>query len=101
MIGAALPQRGLIRLRVIVPTLALLEIRQGELPVPGRIPDARLESFPLFIAADVEEELQNGDAAFGEHLLEVVNLSIALLPHLFGDQVMNASDQNILVVGAV
>ena len=49
----------------------------------------------------MQEKFENGDAVLRQHLLEIVDLAIAPVPDLLGNQVMHADDQNILIVRTV
>ena len=65
------------------------------------IVDPRLQALPLLVLADVQEELQNRDAVLGQDPLERVDLLVPLRPDRPGHELVNAHDEDVLVVGAV
>ncbi len=81
--------------------LALFEVGQREFPVSRRILDAGFEALLLLFPADVQEEFENGDAVLRQYLLEVVDLPIAPVPDLLGNQIVHPDYQDILVMRAV
>ena len=63
-----------VGVHVLRPELALVEVGLGELPVLLGVVDAGLEAASLFIARDMEIELEDEDVVVDEHALELVDV---------------------------
>jgi hypothetical protein len=83
------------------PELALAEVALGELPVLFGIVDAGLEAAGLLLIGDVEEELEEDDVVVVKHALELDDVFDMLLELAGGDELVDAGDEDVLVVGAV
>src|SRR5438132_11330440 len=99
--GRAPSDREAIGAHVVLPAGALLDVLRVELPAFVGVFQPADEALPLFLVRDVQAELDHGRAALDELLLEFVDLAVAPLDHRRGREVVNASDQHVLVVGAV
>ena len=88
-------------LGVGVPERALGVVALADLPVAGRIVDALLEAPQLLLGIDVEVELEDVGAVVVQHLLEVVDVLVALRPDRLRHHLVHALHQHVLVVGAV
>ncbi len=60
-----------------------------------------LQALLLFVLIDVQIELQDRRPVLGQHLFEIVDLIVTLLPDLLCDQLMDACDQNLFIVTAI
>ena len=70
----------LVRLHVLLPVLALFDVRFAELPVLlGRI-DAREKALALFLLREVQEEFDDAGAVAVEMTLEAEDRPVALRP---------------------
>ena len=49
----------------------------------------------------MKKELHNGRALVGQHLFKATNVFIATFPDTFGNQIVHAYNENILVVAAI
>src|SRR6185503_21386046 len=83
------------------PPLPVVEIPRAELPVLVRVRESLLETRLLFVARDMEEELQNHDAAGGEHPLELVDVPVSLGPLLLLQLPVHPWHQDVFVMRAV
>jgi hypothetical protein len=100
------------RLLVAVPEPALLHVVRGELPIViGQI-DAPKEAQALLLLGEVQEELDDPEAVFGEVLLPVVDRFVPAFPdmmlaglgrELLADEVLRVhpDNQHLLVVRPV
>src|SRR6266542_4372759 len=73
-------------------------------PIHQRLRDvlfAGEQPLALLLLGDVQEELADDGAAVDQQPLEVVDLLVTLLPDLAGDELVDAHDQDVLVVGPV
>ena len=84
--GGRMTDRVLVGLDELVPQLALLDVVEGELPPLFGIVDAREEALQLLLLGNVEEEFERHGAVAGEVQLEIVDVLVALLPDLAGDE---------------
>ena len=78
--AAGLADRFLVGRHVFRPQLALGDVAQRELPALVRLVDAVEEALALFLARDVEEELEDQRAVAREMLLEGADIVEAVLP---------------------
>ena len=99
--GGAAGERHFVGLHVVVPQRPVLEVGRVELPALLGNLDALGQAFGLLLLGDVEHELQDPGAIVGEHLLEGVDLVIALLDHVSGRIAPHLHHQHVLVVRAV
>jgi hypothetical protein len=86
---------------ILWPELALAEVGGIEFPVLVGVVETGLEAASLLVAGDVEEELEDDDVVIDEEVLELVDVVEALADDFGGNQLMDAGDEHILVVGAV
>ena len=70
------------RLLVVVPALALLDVRGGELPVVVGQVQSPQEPDALLLLGEVEEQLHDPEAVLGQVPLPIVDLAVAPLPHV-------------------
>ncbi|MPM51553.1 hypothetical protein SDC9_98302 [bioreactor metagenome] len=94
-------QQLLIGLLVEIPLLAHLDVAHVELPVLGWVVEPLLQALSLLVLGDVQHELEDDRAVFGQHALEVVDLRIALLLLLVGDPAVDHRHQHVFVLAAV
>ena len=85
----------------VVPAGAVVEIAVAELPSFVGAVDAILEPGPLLVARDVQEHLDDGRALVDQHLLELLDVGVALAPHRLRRQFLHPHHQHVLVVAAV
>ena len=67
----------------------------------GRIIEARLKSFLLFVFVNMQKELQDRGLVLRQIFLELIDLIKAFFPYLGRDQIMDAHNQYVLVMTAV
>src|SRR5439155_2254032 len=79
-------QRLFVRAHVLVPSIALVEVRRRELPVLRRIVQPFEEPAALFLFGDVEEELADERAVPRQVALESVDVLVSIAPQVFGDE---------------
>src|SRR6185503_2389065 len=108
-LGRRVANHVLVRLHVVVPVPALLDVARGELPVLLGLLDATQEALALLLLGDVEEELADDDPIAGEIALEGADVLEAVVPDVLGDELarkvllvqqllVHANDQRLLVV---
>src|SRR5205085_7486817 len=95
-----LRDRVLVRAHVLGPELPFAQVRFAELPRLLRLRQSLFDAAPLFVAAEVEEELDDDRAVIRERLLERVDLREALPPNGRRDGAVNALDEHAFVVAA-
>src|SRR5262245_22816670 len=78
--------RVVVSLDKLVPELALMHVMGGELPSLVGIGDAGEQALQLLFLGNVKEELDRHGAAAGEVQLEIVDVLVALLPDVAGDE---------------
>jgi hypothetical protein len=86
---------------VSVPARPLFEIAEPELPALLRIVEPGLEALALFVAVDVEEELEDRRSFLAEQALEGVDLVVAARPDSLRGDVMDPDDEDVLVVRSI
>ena len=91
----------LVGLHVVIPQAALGHVLLRELPHLVGVLPARLKALLLLVLGDVQVEFQDHRPRVGQQLLEVVDLLVALAPHIFGGQVLHADDEDVLVLRPV
>ena len=89
------------RLLVVVPALAVAPVVRRDLEVLERRLLARVEARELLGLADLQPELADDRAAFGQLLLELVDLVVGALPVGDAAEAFDALDQHAAVPGAV
>src|SRR6266540_3934399 len=99
--GAATVQGLLVGDGVVLPAVAFLPVVGGELVGLLDVLFAGEQPLALLLLGDVQEELADDGAAVDQQPLEVVDLLVTLLPDLAGDELVDAHDQDVLVVGPV
>ena len=98
----AVRQRVLESLDVIVPAIALAVIGRADLPLPRGIVEALLEPRELLLLRDVEEELEDRRLVLDmQQLLEAVDQVVTSPPDRLWNELVDAHDQHVLVVGAI
>jgi hypothetical protein len=100
-LGRAFGQHVFVCRHVVVPEGPFLVVRIADLPLPRRVVEPLLEALELLVFRDVEEELHDRRVVLDQELLEVVDQCISSRPHVLGHEVVNANDEDILVVGAI
>ena len=100
-VGRRLRQRDLVRLLVVVPALALVDVAVLELPLLLRVLQPLFQPGLLLVLGDVQEELADDRAFVDEHAFEVADVVVAPTPLLLRNQVVHANDEHVLVVRAV
>ena len=101
LLGTASGQDFLVSRRVIVPELSFHVIGLADLPLLGRIVEPFLEATQLLLFGDVQVELEDMGVVLDKSLLERVYLVVSAGPDRLRDQVVDADDEHVLVVGAV
>src|ERR1035441_7226220 len=99
--GAALAHHVLVRVGILVPILALLQVGRGEFPVLGLVVDALAETLRLLVLVDVEQKLHDARAVLVQHAFEIVDLGVSLAPYGFRHDVMDAHYQYVLIMRTV
>jgi hypothetical protein len=101
MLAAGGREDVVVGVHVARPELALVNVSVGQLPVFFLVVDAGLEATGLFVARDVEIELEDEDVVVGEKALELVNVFEAAVGNIAGDELVDARREDVLVVRAV
>src|SRR5208337_2974654 len=112
VLGGRGPNRLLERIHVVVPELALMHVGRGKLPVLIGLFEALHEALLLFLAREVEEELEDDRPLPGEVVLEVRDVGEALVPDAFAEErrgkllplqdlLVHPHDENLFVVRSV
>ena len=101
VLRAGLREHVFIRIDVVIPELALLEVRVGELPMLLRVVQPRLQPTRLLLLRDIEEEFQDDDVILGKRLLEAIDLLDPLLDDLPRDLAVNTRREYVLIVRPV
>src|ERR1700691_1824115 len=83
------------------PIFSFRIVRLADFPAPPGIVQAPLETPQLLFLADVQEEFENVGVVRDQPPLEVVDLPVALGPDFFRNQIVDAHDEHIFVMGAV
>src|SRR6266508_1312699 len=99
--GAATVQGLLVGDGVVLPAVAFLPVVGGELVGLLDVLFAGEQPLALLLLGDVQEELADDGAAVDQQPLEVVDLLVTLLLDLAGVELVDAHDQDVLVVGPV
>ena len=86
---------------VVWPKVSLMQIVDTELPPLCWVLETILQTFLLLLLADVQEELHDNGAVFGQQLLKVIDVLVALFPHVRGDELVNALHQDRFVVASI
>lgn len=86
---------------VVVPEGALFPVADAEFPGFFDFLFAFEEALFLLVFGDVEEELEDEGAAGGKETFESVDVVVAGFPDGFGDEGVDADDEDVFVVGAV
>ena len=93
MLAAGGGEDVVVGIHVPGPELALVNVGVGELPVFFRVVDAGLEAAGLFVAGDVEIELEDEDVVVGEEALELVDVFEAAVGDVAGDELVDAGER--------
>src|SRR5262249_34694961 len=86
---------------VVIPERALAPVADRELPRLLDILLALEQPLLLLLAAYVKEELEDDRVGLRKQAFEVRDLTIAPSPHRLRDELMNADDENVLVMRPV
>ena len=87
--------------RVLVPMRPLGVVGVADLPVFGRVVDAFLEPFKLFVPIDVQEELEDLRVVVVQEFLKGIDMVVAARPDFLRHEVVNAHDEHVFVVRAI
>ncbi len=112
VLGGGLLNHFLVSFLIILPEAALLNVGHGKLPILFGIFEALEEALLLFFLGEMKEEFADDDAVAREVALESVDVLVALLPDVLGDEAfgqflrakkrrVDADDEDFLVVRAV
>ena len=99
--SAAFAQGILIGCLVAIPVFPSCIIRLTEFPVSGGVIEPPLEAAELLVFANVQEKFRNVHPIRREPLLEIVDLFVPLRSNVLGNQIVNADNHHIFLVGAV
>ncbi len=101
MLGAAPGEGVFVSRRAVVPVGSLLVIGLADFPLLGGVVEPILEAFQLLLFGDVQVKLEDFGVVLDKSALESVDAIVTAGLYFLRDQMMNASDQDILVMGTV
>src|SRR4051794_2088999 len=101
VLGRRACDRLLVGAHVLVPALALGEVAAAKLPALLRVFEALAQALGLLVARDVQEQLHDARAGVVDERLEVVDVPVAAAPDRLRDELVDARDQHVLVMGAI
>jgi len=101
VVGARQVEHGLVGVLIGVPVRAGLEVGGGVLPVPVGAVEAPHEPDALVVVGVHHGKLEHDRPRRHHRALELVDLGVALLPLLAGNEVEYPNGQHVLVVRAV